>query len=288
MEKKLITIYGNSNYTVDIAAAFAIECARAGVKTLLVELGEGTNPKLSYNLGIEDQRIKTTDYYLQNISKDMHVDSCILKKQDICEMLTDKEKALSALIKKLPDELSMMLRKAPSESYELTKDEYKKAIEDIRKEGFENNDMIVMALSGNGYSEPVFFANLYADTPILITEDTPNDIRGLNRFAVDMKEIMNKMSGFNEISVYLDYGSEISIDNFEKTAMNVKFSIPLKSILRLHMLSGKAYSGDMIPEITDMVKKIALEISDEKKKGFWGFFSRKPKAVKEGKKTEDE
>lgn len=277
MKKKLISFYGNSNYTTDIATIFAIECAKANIKTLLVELGEGTNPKLSYKLGIEDQRIKTMDYYLQNINKGVYINVCTLNKQDICDLLTDREKALADLIKKLPNELSILPRKAPSDDPQLTEDEYKKAIEKIRKEGFENNDIIVMALSGNCYSYPVFFSNLYADSPILITEDMPEDIRSLNKFAIDMK----KITDFNVTSIYLDYGSDVSLENFEKTAMNVVYAIPLKSILKLRILSSRAYSGEIPNEITEIAKNIALGIEEEPKKKFIGLFADKEKARKE-------
>ncbi len=279
MKKKLITFYGNSNHVIDIASLFAVSCAKNNINALLIELGEGSNPRLAYKLGLEDQRIKTTDYYLQNIKKNIHLDACVLKKDDICEILTDREKSLAGLIKKLPDKLKILPRKAPADEPALTEEEYKNAIEIIRKEGFENNDIIAFALSGNCYSYPVFFSHLYSDVPVIITEDTPEDIRGLNRLVVDMK----KITGFDPVSIYLDYGSEISIDNFEKTALSVEYVMPLKSIFKMRVLSSKAFEGDIPEEIESMVSKIALGTESESKKSIFSMFTKKNKEKKERK-----
>lgn len=283
MEKKLITFYGNSNNVIDIAALFAISCAKNNINTLFIELGEGINPRLAYKLGLEGQRVKTTDYYLHNIKKNIHINACILKKDDMREMLTDKEKALAGLIKKLPDKLKILPRKTPADEPDLEEEEYKKAIEIIRKEGFENNDIIVMALGGNCYSYPVFFPHLYSDIPVIITEDAPEDIRGLNRLVVDMK----KITDFNPLSIYLDYGSEVSVDNFEKTALNVEYVIALKILLKIRMLASRAYEGDIPEEVVSMVNKIVLEIKDEKRKGLFDIFNKKDKKLKNNKKNKN-
>jgi len=249
VSKKMIAIYGNSNLTVDIATLIAIECAKSGERTLLIELGEGTNPKLSYAFSIENQIIKTTDYYLSNF-KNLHINACLLKNNDICNMLTDQEKALISLIKKIPESLSILPRKAPSDDPIISEDEYKEAVEKIRKDGFENHDIIVVALSGNCYSYPVFFSSLYADEIILITEETPIDIRGLNRFVVDMKKIQD----INISAVFLDYKTEVTKENFEKTAINVEYTIPIKDLLNIRLTSSRAYSDEIA-----IIKQIANE-----------------------------
>lgn len=245
----MIAIYGNSNLTIDIATLIAIECAKSGERTLLIELGEGTNPKLSYTFSIENQIIKTTDYYLSNF-KNLHINACLLKNNDICNMLTDQEKALISLIKKIPESLSILPRKAPSDDPIISEDEYKEAVEKIRKDGFENHDIIVVALSGNCYSYPVFFSSLYADEIILITEETPIDIRGLNRFVVDMKKIQD----INISAVFLDYKTEVTKENFEKTAINVEYTIPIKDLLNIRLTSSRAYSDEIA-----IIKQIANE-----------------------------
>lgn len=263
----MIAIYGNSNLTVDIATLIAIECARAKERTLLVELGEGTNPKLSYAYGIEEQRIKTSDNYLINISKNLHLNACLLRKNEICDMLTEREKTLISLIKKLPENLSILPRKAPSEDPALTEDEYKEAVDKLRKDGFENHDIIIVALSGNCYSYPVFFSTLYADENILVTEETAYDIRSLNRYVVDMKKVQD---GTKFSTIFLDYNTDVTKEHLDKTALNVEYIIPMKDLLNIRLTSSRAYT-DEFAIIKQIVNEKVFEIKTETKKKLFQF-----------------
>lgn len=247
MAKTMITVYGNSRTTIDLAMLIAIQSAKQGVKTALVELGEG-NPQLCFQLGAENQRVNTTDYYILNDKSEVHVNNCLITKKDILDVYSDLEKPLEPHIKKLPDNLSLLIRKTPSDDIDISEEQYKEMIIRLRNELYEKHDLIIMAITGNYLSYPVFFSVLSADKTLVVTEDKPEDIRGLNTFMVEM----SKISNIEFKSVFLNYGTDITADNFKNTKFDVISTLKLKSLQKLRMTALKAYDEEL-PEIEELL-----------------------------------
>ena len=257
--KKTYTIYGSSNHTTDIAFTLGIQFAKEGYKTAIVEIGEN-NAQLAYQLGIEKQRVKTTENYLHNHKKH-NIEDYLINSQDIVEdFLSSEEKSLKTEIAKIPINLSMLLKKAEPQQLNFKEDEWEEIILKIKKEVLLHHDIIIFATTGRTFSFNVFFPTLYSDELLLVIEDKPEDLRLMNQFIIDMEKIKSNLS---TKSIFLDYGINIENNDFNKTKINVISTFNLKNIRNLKLTTWEGYNRE-IEEINNLTNKL-LEIKVKKK-----------------------
>lgn len=270
MEKKTYTFYGNSSHTSDIALMAALEFANKGYRTALVELGE-KNAHIGYQLGVEEQRTKTIDYYFLNHKKQYHVSNCLITPSNIIQdFLTDKENPIKHELKKLPADLSMLIKKAQPEDTKLDEDEWRNLIRRMKNEVYEEHDILVISTGGRMFSYDVFFPVMNADELILIVEDKPEDLRGLNQFALQIEKVRKELP---IKSVYLNHGINVSEDDFKKTKLNIIKSVKLKTIQQLKLNSWGCYSSS-VKEIEEIANELIGETKNAKKNNKFIIFKK--------------
>lgn len=253
MKNKTFVFYGNSSHTSDLALMVAAEFARKGYKTALAELGE-KNAQIGYQLGVEEQGTKTIDYYFLNSKKQYHVENYLITPDEILkELMTDKEKAIKKELKKLPENLSLLIKKAQPEDTKLKEEEWKNFITRMKKEIYEDHDILIIATTGRMFSYDVFFPVMNADEMILVLEDKPEDLRGLNQFALQIEKI--KKDALVIKSIYLNHNINVDEDDFKKTRLNIVKSLKLKSIQELKLRSWGCYS-DSVKEIEELADEL--------------------------------
>lgn len=268
--KKAYTFFGNSSHTNDIAFISAISFARQGYKTAIVEINEN-NAQLSYQLGIEKQRIKTIENYLTNHHKHK-IDDFLINSQNIVEdFLNSDEKPLKNVIAKLPNNLSMLLKKAEPQQLNFSEEEWDEIILKIKKEILKDNDIIIFTTSGRTLSFNVFFPVLYSDELILVIEDKPEDLRMMNQFIIDMEKIKSNLS---TKSIFLDYGIDIVKNDFNKTKINIITTLNLIDIRNLKLATWEGYNRE-VDEIVNFTNKL---LGVEKKQKF-KLFKKKEKNI---------
>jgi len=274
MEKKTFTFYGNSSHTSDIALMTAIEIANKGYKTAIVEMGE-KNAQIGYQLGVEEQRTKTIDYYFLNHKKQYHVSNCLITPGSIAEdFLTDKENAIKHELKKLPESLSMLIKKAQPEDTKLKEEEWQSLLTRLKNEIYEDHDILIIATGGRMFSYDVFFPAMHSDEIILVLEDKPEDLRGLNQFALQLEKIKKNTLAIK--SLYLNHGINVNENDFRETNLNVIKTIKIKSIQELKLNTWGCYSNS-IKEIEEVANELIGKENKSKKTSKFKLFTKDKK-----------
>lgn len=259
MEKKTITFYGNSTHTVDLAMMTALSFGKRGIKTAIIELGE-RNPQLAYLLGIEEQQIKTVDHYLENSRNGrQHISNNLITPQMIVECIYHSN--LKNQIKKLPS-ISILAKKPVSEGIQLPEEEWKKAIGRIQEEIYEEHDVLIFSTNGRMFGYEVFFPAMAAQELILVVEDRPEDIRGLNHFVLELLKINEEI---HTRTILLNYGN-VHESDFDKTALREIINLNLKAIHKLKFEAWGCFEQSL-KEIDTLVDKI-IGSAGQQKKGF--------------------
>ncbi|MEW9124672.1 MAG: hypothetical protein AB2421_18320 [Thermotaleaceae bacterium] len=266
---KTYTFYGNSTSTADIAFLTAITFAKKGYKTLFIELGEG-NAQITYQLGIEEQRVKTTDYYILGHQKNHPIQNCILTIDSIKEFLLDKEKDLRKEIEELPKNLSILLKKTQPEEKSLNEEEWQQVITRMIKEGQEEHDIMILSTKGRTLSYSVFFPLLLSDEAVLILEDKPEDLRIFNSFIIDLQKIRET---FHPRAILLSHSINIEKEHYKKTKINIMHTFSLKALQKIKLSTWNGYNVHI--EEIDQVYNCLTNEKDSPKRHKFSWFNKK-------------
>lgn len=267
--KKTYTFYGNSSFVVSTAFLTAISFAKTGLKTAFIEFGQN-NARLAYQLGIEDQRSKTVDYYLLNHKLQYHIDKCLLNAEQLVEHYLLDSEGLKDQIKQLPHNLSLIVKKPVPENVNINEDEWEELVNRLKAEIYENHDILIISTNGNMYGFEVFFPVLAADEVVLVAEDFPEDVRGLNRFSLDVNKINHNVK-FH--TVLLNHGIATQND-FLKTNLGISLNFNFKAIQSLRLATWECYQTQKKIKEIEMLSHILLGKSEEKAEKKESFFNR--------------